>query len=53
MGENDRIHIVDNDESFRTTLAAILEEKGYVVVTGKNGKEAIKKSFNEFYNLAW
>jgi len=29
-----------------------LEEEGYVVDTAKNGKEAVKKSNAEFYNLA-
>jgi len=33
-------------------LKAILEEKGYVVDTASNGKEAVKKCKNRFYNLA-
>jgi DNA-binding NtrC family response regulator len=33
-------------------LASILEEKGYSVDTARNGKEAITKSYENFYNLA-
>jgi DNA-binding NtrC family response regulator len=47
-----RILVVDDDESIRKTLATILEERGYVVDTAKNGKEAIEKSNTRFYNLA-
>jgi two-component system nitrogen regulation response regulator NtrX len=52
MGESARILIVDDDESIRKTLAAILEEEGYAVDTAENGKEAIKESYTKFYNLA-
>jgi DNA-binding NtrC family response regulator len=52
MGKNARILIVDDDESIRKTLAAILEEEGYAIDTAENGKEAIKKSRAKFYNLA-
>ena len=52
MGETARILIVDDDESIRKTLAAILEEEGYLVDTMENGKEAIKKSRIKSYNLA-
>jgi len=33
-------------------LATILEEEGYAVDTAENGKGAIKKSKEKFYNLA-
>lgn len=52
MGESARILVVDDDESIRKTIAAILEEKGYIVDTAENGKEAIEKSNANFYNLA-
>ncbi len=52
MGSNARILVVDDEESIRKVLATILEEKGYVVDTAKNGKEAISKSKTRFYNLA-
>lgn len=46
------ILIVDDDESVRRTLALILEEKGYIVDTAESGEEAIRKSMENFYNLA-
>lgn len=52
MGENTRILVVDDDESVRKVLTTILEDKGYYVETAKNGKEAIKKSDEKFFNLA-
>ncbi len=52
MDEHARILVIDDDESVRKVLAAILEDEGYVIDTAKNGKEAIKKSHVEFYNLA-
>jgi len=52
LAENARILVVDDDESIRKVLAAILEEKGYIVDTAENGKEAIEKSNAKFYNLA-
>jgi len=52
MAEPARILVVDDDESVRKVLATILEEKGYVVDTVENGKEAIEKSDAKFYNLA-
>ncbi len=52
MGESARVLVVDDDESIRKTIAAILEEEGYIVDTAENGKEAIEKSNVNFYNLA-
>jgi len=52
MGERARILVVDDDESIRKVLAAILEEEGYTVDTAKNARGAIKKSKVKFYNLA-
>jgi DNA-binding NtrC family response regulator len=52
MGEHTRILVVDDDKSIRKTLAIILREKGYMVDTAENGKEAIKKSKSKFHNLA-
>jgi DNA-binding NtrC family response regulator len=52
MGERARILVVDDDESIRKTLAAILEEQGYIVDTAENGKEAVKKTHANFYNVA-
>lgn len=52
MDERAKILIVDDEESIRKTLKAILEEQGYLVDTAKNGKEAVEKSKARFYNLA-
>jgi len=52
LGERARILVVDDDESIRKTLTAILEDKGYSVDTAKNGKEAIRKSKAKFFHLA-
>ena len=52
MTENSRILIIDDDESIRRILSSILEEKGYIVDTARNAKEALKKSKAFYYNLA-
>jgi len=52
MSEQARILVIDDDESIREVLTSILEDKGYIVDTAENGKEAIKKLEAEFYNLA-
>ncbi|MBS7249935.1 MAG: response regulator [Candidatus Freyarchaeota archaeon] len=52
MSESARILIVDDDESIRKVLTAILQEEGYIVDTARSGKEAIEKTENNFYNLA-
>ena len=52
MDKTARILVVDDDESIRKVLTAILEEEGYVVDNVKDGKEAIEKSESKFYNLA-
>ena len=52
MGKHSRILIVDDDESIGKVLATILEDEGYTVDIAENGEKAIKKSEEEFYNLA-
>ena len=52
MTGNVRILLIDDDKNIRQTLAIILQEEGYVVDTAENGKEAVEKSFANFYNLA-
>ncbi|MEM3697027.1 MAG: response regulator [Candidatus Bathyarchaeia archaeon] len=52
MVKDARILVVDDDESIRKVLKTILEEEGYSVDTAANGKEAIRKSYKKFYNLA-
>jgi DNA-binding NtrC family response regulator len=43
---------VDDDPSIRTALSMLLEAEGYFVDTAQDGKEAINKTNNFFYNLA-
>ena len=52
MDKHARIIVVDDDESIRKTLAAILEDEGYLVDIAESGKEAILKTNANFYNLA-
>lgn len=52
MTERARILVIDDEESIRKSLAAVLEEKGYLVDTAENGKEAVEKSKTSLYNLA-
>jgi DNA-binding NtrC family response regulator len=47
-----KILVIDDDESIRKVLASILQDKGYLADTAKDGEEAIKKTKNNFYNLA-
>ena len=52
MNKSIRILVVDDDDSIRTVLKAILENEGYIVDLAENGKEAIEKSNMIFYNMA-
>ena len=52
MTDRARILLIDDDKNIRQTLAIVLQEEGYVVDTAENGKEAVEKSFANFYNLA-
>ncbi len=52
MNKSIRILVVDDDDSIRTVLKAILEDEGYIIDLAKNGKEAIEKSNIIFYNMA-
>lgn len=52
MSEKARILVIDDDESVRRVLAVALENKGYIVDTAKDGKEAIERFEANFYNLA-
>jgi len=50
--EQKRILVIDDDESVRKSLKAVLKEDGYEVDVAENGKEAIAKSKTRLYNLA-
>jgi len=52
LSETGRILVIDDDESIRKLLVVTLESKGYSVDTAKDGKEAIRKSASNSYNLA-
>ncbi len=46
------ILVVDDDETIRTTIKAILEDEGYLVDLAGTGKEAIQKTEEKTYNVA-
>lgn len=50
--EQAKILIIDDEESIRKSLAAVLEEKGYLVDMAENGQVAVEKSKTKAYNLA-
>ena len=52
MTKQFRILIIDDDDSIREALSTLLEMEGYIVDSAKDGKEAIEKTNNFFYNLA-
>lgn len=52
MDKNPRILVVDDDETIRTTMKAILQDEGYLVDLAANGKEAIQKTQEKPYNIA-
>lgn len=52
MDKNARILIVDDDETIRSTMKAILEDEGYVVDLASTGEEAIQLTMKTTYNVA-
>ena len=52
MTDTARILLIDDDKNIRQTLSIVLQEEGYIVDTAENGKEAVEKSYANFYNLA-
>jgi DNA-binding NtrC family response regulator len=52
MDKHTRILVVDDDDTIRTTMKAILEEEGYLVDLASTGKEAIQKTQEKTYNIA-
>jgi DNA-binding response OmpR family regulator len=52
LDKHARILIVDDDETIRTTMKAILEDEGYVVDLASTGEEAIRLTMKTTYNIA-
>lgn len=52
MDKQSRILVVDDDETIRTTMKAILQDEGYTVDLAATGKEAIQKTQEKSYNIA-
>jgi len=52
MNKHARILVVDDDESIRNTVKAILEDEGYIVDLAATGMEAIKRTEETAYNVA-
>lgn len=52
MDKHPRILVVDDDETIRTTMKAILQDEGYMVDLAGTGKEAIHKTNEKNYNVA-
>jgi len=51
LGDPARILIVDDDESIREVLTAILRDEGYIVEAVDTGEKAIQATQQKFYNL--
>lgn len=51
MGDSARILIVDDDESIREVLTAILRDEGYIVEAVDTGEKAVQATQQKFYNL--
>jgi DNA-binding NtrC family response regulator len=52
MEKHPRILVVDDDETIRTTMKAILQDEGYQVDLAATGREAIEKTQEKTYNIA-
>ena len=52
MNNETRILIVDDDDTIRITMKAILEDEGYTVDLAASGKEGVQKANETSYNIA-
>ncbi|EMI43458.1 response regulator [Rhodopirellula sp. SWK7] len=50
-GASSKILVVDDEESMRETLAAILEAEGYQVATASTGEEAVERCSQERFDV--
>lgn len=48
----ERILIIDDDEDIRKVLTEILRDEGYCVDSAETGRQAVRKTERQFYNLA-
>ncbi|HLN88581.1 MAG TPA: response regulator, partial [Candidatus Binatia bacterium] len=46
-----KILVVDDDQSILQSFTRILEKNGYEIETAEKGKEALKKTKNQHYDL--
>ena len=51
MDKHARILVVDDDESIRHTMKAILKDEGFIVDLAATGSEAIQKTKETVYNV--
>ena len=51
MDKHARILVVDDDESIRNTMQAILKDEGYLVDLATTGNDAIQKTEETTYNV--
>ena len=52
MNNETRILIVDDDDTIRSTMKAILEDEGYDVDLAASGKEGVEKANETSYSIA-
>jgi DNA-binding response OmpR family regulator len=52
LNNETRILIVDDDDTIRSTMKAILEDEGYKVDLAASGKEGVQKANETSYNIA-
>lgn len=52
MDTNNRILIIDDDETIRKVLETILRDEGYFTELADTGKKAIEKTEKDFFNVA-
>jgi len=52
LNNETRILIVDDDDTIRITMKAILEDEGYTVDLAASGKEGVQKANETSYNIA-
>jgi DNA-binding NtrC family response regulator len=53
LGSKPKILVIDDDPAIRNTFQAALKLQGFSIDTAETGKEAIEKSKENFYNLAF